>query len=45
MASETASEARYSSATTMSFMDGRRLGCSWRHIAVIAIAFCKQRMG
>lgn len=39
------SEARYSNATTMSVMEGRRLGCSWRHIAVIATAFCKQRKG
>lgn len=38
-------EARYSSATTISPISGRKFGCSWRHIAVMAIAWCKQRKG
>lgn len=37
--------ARYSSATTMSPISGRKLGCSWRHIAVMAIAWWRQRTG
>lgn len=36
-------EAKYSSAITMSPIRGRKLACSWRHIAVIAIAWCRLR--
>lgn len=38
-------EAKYSRATTISLIIGRNIGCSWRHIAAIAIAWCRQRSG
>lgn len=38
-------DARYSRATTMSLIRGRNVGCSWRHIAVTAIAWWRHRTG